>query len=1220
MFLATLASAVYAQESDKELELLMQKQKATIGVLQERTKQIERYIRQLEYQHRLQTNALQSQTSLIVAQDTTYFKNAIDRLHTDYQRQLQELKAQVDRENDSEVVRVQKLETLVGQYNQANKEQQSEQQAMLVYGAIIVVLCNVILFLILLNIMRSKQTRLVDDVTRRQKEDVRSLFHTLIREDLRREIVNIVREEQEEKHPKAKPANDTKEEADLMAKLSLMQSKMQAFNEALEQQQQSLKNADKDTAFTPIINREEAIEKEIDPTKKNNGYTEGVNNDAKKEVIEDEVTQPIQKEELSTSGSFKFVLQPEGIEKAKEEATEKQETDQLKEETFTPTDELENASIEDNIVEEMFEEEVKETEELEEEIAQEVIEETISSTEVENTTTEEDEEETTLTEETLEISTSPEEKATQEKKEEEPQELVEEVATFLAEIKTNSTDESTTEDTIEKDITASSTPLVEEEVFTTPIKSEEETTEEVLESPTTLIEEDTTIAPIEQEEKLVEEEVIEESTLPVEEEIVTTPTETEESAEVIEEEVASSFKPLVEEEIFSISSDAEEENIEEEVATQTDETSTEEETPIIEEEISTSTTLPTELEEEQETIELTETDAIVLFNEGRLQEALDIYKKLIAYYPDKKRYYTTQMEIMGSDIQQADTPKDSSVKMSEETIFERQEEAVETMDYTPSLETSEMIEEEVLVEEPQTFEANKKVEALETDEEVEEKPLVEEPQAFASNGETEETPIEELETFEVNEEAEETLVEEQPETFEANKEEVDTLVEEPRTFEANEEIEEEPFTEESQTSEENEEVAEILVEEPQVFETNEVVEENTLVEEQPEAFEANKEVVDTLIEEPQVFETNEETLEEPFTEESQTLEENEEIEEEPFTEESQILEEDEKKAEETFDTDTESSYKMIYSPTEVEESTEELPTDDELDNNITPFVERTLNNNIEVFVKEEVLVEEEEDDVVSEEKFFKNLASAELEEEISTLEENGAMLATDDTTEEEELDEFFETEEIEVDEEIEEEDEVVEEVSTGQEKSFMGVDYDSNYWLKKATEAYKAKQFERAIGYYTKVIKEGSETSYIAYTKRANCFHILREYDKAVSDYEQAIRLNPEFIPAYNNAVEIHILTDNFFQALTTLEQLSRVEKPTHYKAVELYLKLIAQKALHQTTDKTERELDELLRENFNFNFSFKEIEDWLVTADIEPTNKRMIQVKTELLKMKRAA
>jgi tetratricopeptide (TPR) repeat protein len=170
--------------------------------------------------------------------------------------------------------------------------------------------------------------------------------------------------------------------------------------------------------------------------------------------------------------------------------------------------------------------------------------------------------------------------------------------------------------------------------------------------------------------------------------------------------------------------------------------------------------------------------------------------------------------------------------------------------------------------------------------------------------------------------------------------------------------------------------------------------------------------------------------------------------------------------------------------------------------------------------------------------------------------------------------------------------------------------------MAKAMAYYEQKMFDDAIDYYTRAVAINPD--YLAYTKRANCYHILKKYDQAAADYEKAIRIKKDFIPAYNNAIEIYILTDNFFQALTLLERLSQIEKSYSHKAVELYLRLIAQKGLMQNTEKTEKELDALLRENFTFSFSVKEIEDWLMTADIDSTDKKMIRVKTELLKMKR--
>ncbi len=171
-------------------------------------------------------------------------------------------------------------------------------------------------------------------------------------------------------------------------------------------------------------------------------------------------------------------------------------------------------------------------------------------------------------------------------------------------------------------------------------------------------------------------------------------------------------------------------------------------------------------------------------------------------------------------------------------------------------------------------------------------------------------------------------------------------------------------------------------------------------------------------------------------------------------------------------------------------------------------------------------------------------------------------------------------------------------------------------YLAQAQKAYEERDIENAIAFYGLALAQTPDA--ITYTKRGNCYHLLKKLDQATADYQKAIRLDTNFIAAYNNAIEIYILTDNFFQALTTLEQLARVEKMPQYKALELYLKLIVQKALNQSSEKTEKDLDEVMRFEFSFNFSFKEISDWLAYADIDPVHKRVIQNKTELLKLKK--
>jgi len=287
--------------------------------------------------------------------------------------------------------------------------------------------------------------------------------------------------------------------------------------------------------------------------------------------------------------------------------------------------------------------------------------------------------------------------------------------------------------------------------------------------------------------------------------------------------------------------------------------------------------------------------------------------------------------------------------------------------------------------------------------------------------------------------------------------------------------------------------------------------------------------------------------------------------------------------------------------TEIEEVVTIVGTNKNPNQVVAPEVETTEINATETPQEEEVIVESKTPEVETK------------EEEVFVVQENNFANNREWVEQiEQKINESLQASTLE--EEVEEQVIYNKDSKDIFEANIYSPEYDK--LIKEAMGNYEQKKYEEAIDFYSKAL--AITPDYNAYTRRANCYHILKKYDQAAEDYEKAIRLKKDFIPAYNNAIEIYILTDNFFQALTLLERLSQIEKAYAYKAVELYLKLIAQKGLMQNTEKTEKELDSLLRENFTFNFSVREIEDWLITADIDATDKKMIRVKTELLKMKK--
>ena len=61
---------------------------------------------------------------------------------------------------------------------------------------------------------------------------------------------------------------------------------------------------------------------------------------------------------------------------------------------------------------------------------------------------------------------------------------------------------------------------------------------------------------------------------------------------------------------------------------------------------------------------------------------------------------------------------------------------------------------------------------------------------------------------------------------------------------------------------------------------------------------------------------------------------------------------------------------------------------------------------------------------------------------------------------------------------------------------------------------------EARVGYCTRVIGSGElapKDLAGAYFKRGVAYHSLKQYDRAIDDYSQAIRLDPNYAFAYNN-------------------------------------------------------------------------------------------------------
>jgi len=156
------------------------------------------------------------------------------------------------------------------------------------------------------------------------------------------------------------------------------------------------------------------------------------------------------------------------------------------------------------------------------------------------------------------------------------------------------------------------------------------------------------------------------------------------------------------------------------------------------------------------------------------------------------------------------------------------------------------------------------------------------------------------------------------------------------------------------------------------------------------------------------------------------------------------------------------------------------------------------------------------------------------------------------------------------------------------------------------------KDYEKAISDYNKAIELNPEDAK-AYYNIGLAYSNLKDYEKAISDYNKAIELNPKYVMAHKNLSELYIITGNYKSALEAITKVLSLSLEIEDRAVCLYLECIAKKMLQIDISDCEKELNEILKREFETTWSFAQIESWL--ENISNDQKAFIIEKTELLK-----
>jgi tetratricopeptide (TPR) repeat protein len=88
------------------------------------------------------------------------------------------------------------------------------------------------------------------------------------------------------------------------------------------------------------------------------------------------------------------------------------------------------------------------------------------------------------------------------------------------------------------------------------------------------------------------------------------------------------------------------------------------------------------------------------------------------------------------------------------------------------------------------------------------------------------------------------------------------------------------------------------------------------------------------------------------------------------------------------------------------------------------------------------------------------------------------------------------------------------------------------------------RDYDRAIADYAQVIRLDPKHAF-AYSYRGSAYRHKGEYDRAIADFDQAIKLDPKLVYAYNNRGNVYFLKGEYERAIADYDQAIRLD-PKH--------------------------------------------------------------------------
>ncbi|MEW5734687.1 MAG: tetratricopeptide repeat protein [Thermodesulfobacteriota bacterium] len=112
------------------------------------------------------------------------------------------------------------------------------------------------------------------------------------------------------------------------------------------------------------------------------------------------------------------------------------------------------------------------------------------------------------------------------------------------------------------------------------------------------------------------------------------------------------------------------------------------------------------------------------------------------------------------------------------------------------------------------------------------------------------------------------------------------------------------------------------------------------------------------------------------------------------------------------------------------------------------------------------------------------------------------------------------------------------------------IEYNRNYpdilgpaYYNRANVYSSMKEYDKALADYSQAIHSGGKDLWIYYMERGVCYYDIRQPDLAIADFDQVLAQNPDYGPAYYFRAQCWKLKDDPEKALADLENAKKFKK-----------------------------------------------------------------------------